>query len=466
MPCRQCGQVPSLKANGAITRSPRLTLETSAPASSTTPMNSWPIGPGLERRVAAVVPEVRAADAGQHDADDRVGRLDDGGVGPVAGVDAVGLDEDRCSHGRQLKRASGRAMGGPVKRGTDRAPPAAAGSGGTVHARLRGPQPTTSPSSSPPGGPGSRPSRPACRPTAQRRVPGLRREEVASLAGVSVDYYKRLERGNAQRRLRRRARGARPRAAARRRRARPPVRPRPRRQPRRPRAAAARRSSASGRPSSASSTDDRARRSCATARARLPRRQPARPRPLRAGVRQPRAAGQQRPLHLPGPRGAGLLPRLGTHRQGPRRAPALQAGRNPYDRELSDLVGELSTRSEEFRTWWAAHNVRYHQTGVKRLHHPVVGELELHYEVMELSADSGLTIAVYSAEPAAARRRPWISSPAGRRRPTEKAKPPMEITRSSLDTARAPKMVHRRRLHRPCRRAGRSPRRFIVHRSI
>jgi MmyB-like transcription regulator ligand binding domain len=76
-----------------------------------------------------------------------------------------------------------------------------------------------------------------------------------------------------------------------------------------------------------------------------------------------------------------------------------EAGRNPYDRGLSDLVGELSTRSEEFRTWWAAHNVRYHRTGTKRLLHPVVGELELEYEVMDVSADDGLTIAVYSADP-------------------------------------------------------------------
>jgi hypothetical protein len=76
-----------------------------------------------------------------------------------------------------------------------------------------------------------------------------------------------------------------------------------------------------------------------------------------------------------------------------------EAGRNPYDRGLSDLVGELSTRSDPFRTWWAAHNVRYHQTGTKRLHHPVVGELELSYEVLDVSADDGLTIAAYSAEP-------------------------------------------------------------------
>jgi hypothetical protein len=76
-----------------------------------------------------------------------------------------------------------------------------------------------------------------------------------------------------------------------------------------------------------------------------------------------------------------------------------EAGRNPYDKALSDLVGELSTRSAEFRTRWGAHNVRFHQTGLKRLHHPVVGDLELTYEVMELSADSGLTMSVYTAEP-------------------------------------------------------------------
>ena len=75
------------------------------------------------------------------------------------------------------------------------------------------------------------------------------------------------------------------------------------------------------------------------------------------------------------------------------------AGRNPYDRGLTDLVGELSTRSEPFRIWWAAHNVRYHQTGTKRLHHPVAGDLALNYEVMELSADTGLRLAIFTAEP-------------------------------------------------------------------
>ncbi|KAF2416928.1 helix-turn-helix transcriptional regulator [Microbacterium sp. B35-30] len=75
------------------------------------------------------------------------------------------------------------------------------------------------------------------------------------------------------------------------------------------------------------------------------------------------------------------------------------AGRNPFDKRLTDLVGELSTRSETFRTLWAAHDVRYHRTGVKRLHHPVVGDLELTYEAFELPADLGLQLSTYTAEP-------------------------------------------------------------------
>jgi len=76
-----------------------------------------------------------------------------------------------------------------------------------------------------------------------------------------------------------------------------------------------------------------------------------------------------------------------------------EAGRHPYDRGLTDLIGELSTRSDEFRIRWAAHNVRSHQTGAKKLHHPSVGDLDLTYEAMELPADPGLTLIVYTAEP-------------------------------------------------------------------
>ncbi|MFJ2632462.1 helix-turn-helix transcriptional regulator [Streptomyces sp. NPDC093221] len=76
-----------------------------------------------------------------------------------------------------------------------------------------------------------------------------------------------------------------------------------------------------------------------------------------------------------------------------------EAGRDPHDRALSDLVGELATRSDLFRTRWATHDVHLHRGGVKRLNHPVVGELTLAYDALELPADTGLTIMAYSAEP-------------------------------------------------------------------
>ena len=75
------------------------------------------------------------------------------------------------------------------------------------------------------------------------------------------------------------------------------------------------------------------------------------------------------------------------------------AGRDPYNRDLSDLVGELATQSEAFRTRWAAHNVRFHNTGVKHFNHPDVGELHLSYNRLDLAADPGLTIFTYTAEP-------------------------------------------------------------------
>jgi hypothetical protein len=76
-----------------------------------------------------------------------------------------------------------------------------------------------------------------------------------------------------------------------------------------------------------------------------------------------------------------------------------EAGRHPYDKGLTELVGELSTRSDEFRTRWAAHNVLLHRTGVKHFQHPVVGRLDLDFESLTLSADPGLTLIACSAEP-------------------------------------------------------------------
>jgi len=74
-----------------------------------------------------------------------------------------------------------------------------------------------------------------------------------------------------------------------------------------------------------------------------------------------------------------------------------EAGSNPHDKQLIELIGELSTRSEEFRSRWAAHNVRFHRTGHKRIRHPVVGTLDLDFEAMEFPAHPGLTLLAYTA---------------------------------------------------------------------
>ncbi|MBB2947003.1 transcriptional regulator with XRE-family HTH domain [Actinoplanes lutulentus] len=78
------------------------------------------------------------------------------------------------------------------------------------------------------------------------------------------------------------------------------------------------------------------------------------------------------------------------------------AGKDPHDKGLQDLVGELSTRSDEFRRRWGAHNVRTHGTGVKTFHHHVVGGLELAYESMDLRAEPDLTLTIYAADPGSA----------------------------------------------------------------
>lgn len=79
-----------------------------------------------------------------------------------------------------------------------------------------------------------------------------------------------------------------------------------------------------------------------------------------------------------------------------------EVGRNPGHRGLQDLVGELSTHSEDFAELWAAHDVRIHGAGTKRFHHPEVGELTLAFEELQVTADDGLALYVYSAEPGSA----------------------------------------------------------------
>jgi len=238
-----------------------------------------------------------------------------------------------------------------------------------------------------------------------RRVAGLRREEVALLAGVSVDYYTRLERGNltgasesvleglaralqlddAERRhlfdLARTANTSRGLLAGRRRQAPQRVRP--------------------GLQRLLDAITDapawiRNGRSDLLAANRLGR-----------ALYSPIFADPVRPANTA--RFAFLSPHAADfYRDWDGIASDMvavlraEAGRNPYDRGLSDLVGELSTRSAEFRARWAAHNVRFHRTGTKRLHHPLVGDLALSYETMELAADAGLNVSIYTPEPGSA----------------------------------------------------------------
>ena len=75
------------------------------------------------------------------------------------------------------------------------------------------------------------------------------------------------------------------------------------------------------------------------------------------------------------------------------------AGKDPHDKGLHDLVGELCTRSDDFRRRWGAHNVRTHGTGIKHFHHRIVGDLSLAYESLDLRAEPDLVLTIYTAEP-------------------------------------------------------------------
>jgi hypothetical protein len=115
-----------------------------------------------------------------------------------------------------------------------------------------------------------------------------------------------------------------------------------------------------------------------------------------------------------------------------------EAGRDPYDRQLSELIGELSTRSEEFRVRWAAHHVRIHTTGTKRFHHPVVGDLELAFESFPLAADPSQSLLTYTAEPGSSPSMPCACWPAGPRLPTTSGSLRAPTTPSRLSRSRRP----------------------------
>lgn len=232
----------------------------------------------------------------------------------------------------------------------------------------------------------------------QRRVPGLRRGEVAMLAGMSVEYYTRLERGNLT--------GV--------------------------------SDSVLDALAQALRLDDTERdhlyalaRAAGTSAARArrrPKKAIVRPSVLRiveglhdqpAYVRNNRmdilAANplarallsevfEQEPANtcrfvFLDPRATRLYPdweRVARDGVGVLR---VEVAKNPYDRELSNLIGELSTRSDAFRTMWGAHDVHVFTEGIKRFHHPAVGEMELVHESLDLPGEQGLSITVYGADP-------------------------------------------------------------------
>ncbi len=234
----------------------------------------------------------------------------------------------------------------------------------------------------------------------KRRVPGLRREEVAQLAGVSTDYYSKLERGNTQ-------------------------------------GASREVLEAIARALQLDDTETRHLMDLVQITA-SPSRQRSRPRRRTAvapgtqlvldaltvpafvqnarldfvaantlgaalyDVQDPREGGElfnAARFQFLDPRAEEFFRDFDRAR---RNAVALlhqAVGRDPYDEELVRLIGQLSTRSPEFRALWASHDVIRYQRGTKRYHHSKVGDVEFGYESFELTTDPGLTLLVYTVEP-------------------------------------------------------------------
>ncbi|KLI05356.1 XRE family transcriptional regulator [Mycolicibacterium conceptionense] len=235
----------------------------------------------------------------------------------------------------------------------------------------------------------------------RRRVPGLRREEVAVLAGVSTDWYVRLEKGHISgvsdevldavaRALRlsdverdhlfNLARAAKPRRT-------------PRTRTKTPIPPSLQRVLDSMTGTAAFVRNGRLDIVAANALARA----------LYAPVLdEPSHRGNIARFDFLDPRAADYYPNYDGALSVAVALLRTEAGRAPHDKDLTDLIGELATRSEAFRTRWAAHDVRAHRGGIKQFNHPVVGALELAYDSMELVAVPGLVLTAYTAEPGTA----------------------------------------------------------------
>lgn len=236
-----------------------------------------------------------------------------------------------------------------------------------------------------------------------RRVPGLRREEVALLAGVSIDYYNRLERGNldgvsdsvlaaiadalqldeAERsHLADLARAAQTGTR----------RPRPRPGP------------TQVRPELQRVLDAVTE---APAYVRNGRRDILAANRLGLALYAPMYDRPERPVNVArftflDDRARDFFADWPTAARDLVAALRIEAGRHPHDPDLFALVGELITRSDEFAACWTSANVRFHRSGRKQIHHPGVGHLDLSFEAMELPADPGLSLIVYSVQPGTA----------------------------------------------------------------
>ncbi|KAA9163283.1 helix-turn-helix transcriptional regulator [Amycolatopsis acidicola] len=234
-----------------------------------------------------------------------------------------------------------------------------------------------------------------------RRVPGLRREEVAVLAGVSTDWYIRLERGHIadvsddvldavaralqldeaeHTHLFNLARAAKPAA----------------RKPRR-------RSTSQLRPSVQRILDSMTTTAAFVRNGRLDILA-ANPlgRAIYSGVfDEPAHRNNIARFNFLDPRAETFHPDWDAARDTTVALLRTEAGRDPHNRELTDLVGELATRSDAFRTRWGAHNVRLHRAGLKSFRHPAVGRLDLDFDAMDLPSDNAekLTLTAYTAEP-------------------------------------------------------------------
>jgi MmyB-like transcription regulator ligand binding domain len=77
----------------------------------------------------------------------------------------------------------------------------------------------------------------------------------------------------------------------------------------------------------------------------------------------------------------------------------VEAGRHPHDPDLTELIGQLATRSTEFRTRWAANDVRIHRAGAKTFRHPLIGEVTLPYETLRIEAVASQILTVYTPRP-------------------------------------------------------------------